>query len=62
MVFNIVIIGGMIARRLDEAMAKHDARNQQGMKQDFVIEIGRNMTEILIDQWYFILVEMQGNV
>lgn len=52
----------MIARRLDEAMAKHDARKQQGMKQDFVIEIGRNMTEILIDQWYFILVEMQGNV
>ena len=52
----------MIARRLDEAMAKHDARNQQGMEQDFVIEIGRNMTEILIDQWYFILVEMQGNV
>jgi len=28
----------MIARRLDEAMAKHKARNQQGVEQDFVVK------------------------
>lgn len=39
----------MIARRLDEAMAKHNARNQQGVEQDFVINIGGNMKKMLID-------------
>jgi len=42
---NIVIVGGMIARRLDEAMAKHKARNQQGVEQDFVVKIDRNITK-----------------
>ena len=28
----------MIARRLDEAMAKHTTRNQQGVEQDFAIK------------------------
>ena len=35
----------MIARRLDEAMAKHNARNQQGVEQDFLINVGRNMAK-----------------
>ena len=40
----------MIARRLDEAMAKHNARNQQGVEQDFLINyIGGNMRKMLID-------------
>lgn len=39
----------MIARRLDEAMAKHNSRNQQGVEQDFVINIGGNMKKMLID-------------
>jgi len=49
-VFNIVIVhvGGMIARRLDEAMAKHKARSQQGVEQNFV-KIGRSIAKILMN-------------
>jgi len=47
LVFIIIALGGMIARRLDEAMAKHYARNQQGVEQDcFIIKIVRHMTRL----------------
>jgi len=35
----------MIARRLAEAMTKHKARNQQGVEQDFVVKINRNIAK-----------------
>ena len=38
----------MIARRLDEAMAKHNARNQQGVEQDCIIKNGRNNYDTII--------------
>lgn len=42
----IIALGGMIARRLDEAMAKHNARNQQGVEQDCIYLL--RMVEIIM--------------